>query len=188
MAIEDESPFSEWVDGEAFFSLSNSDRHQALLGFLFILLSTVVARRKLGVLRLSPLEIKLERAARQPDILFLATEHLARLTPMRLLGPADVAVELISEESDRRDLGNKRREYEAASVPKYWLFDARPRQAEAIFLRLDAEGHYQPVPLDADGWFRSQALPGFSLDPAWLGLDPLPDPDLILDQIAPRAG
>lgn len=182
----DGDSLSEWADGEGFFYLSNSDRHQAVLGFLHILLTLAASRLNLGVVRLARSELKLERAARQPDLLFLATEHLTRLTPMRLLGPADLVVELISEESVRRDRVTKRREYEEVGIPEYWLIDVRPGGEETLFLHLDPEGVYRPMPLDADGIFRSRALPGFWLDGSWLHRDPLPDPDLLLDRIAPR--
>lgn len=178
---------TEWVDGEGFFYVSNSDRHQAMLGFLYTLLSFGARRLNLGLVRLADSEMRLARAARQPDLLFIATEHLDRLTPMRLLGGADLAVELISEESVRRDRVTKRQEYEEAGVTEYWKFDVRPGHADAIFLHLGAEGHHQPIPLDADGRFHSRAMAGFWLDPAWLRQDPLPDPDLLLDRVAPHS-
>lgn len=126
------------------------------------------------MVRDAPLEMRLGKSAREPDLLFLRNEHLDRLTPMRLLGPADIVVELISEDSVRRDQFAKRREYEAAGVPEYWILDPRPGRERAEFFALNSAGSYDPILPDADGRIRSRVLPGSALDPAWLWLDPFP--------------
>jgi len=185
LEIEGENLYSEWVDGEGWFYVSNSDRHQAISAFLHMLLSFFVHRFRLGIVRYSPFEVKLERSAREPDLLFLSNQNLHRLSPMRILGPVDLAVELISDDSPSRDRIDKRREYQEAGVGEYWLVDARLRPEPPVFLRIGADGVYQPVPLDAEGRFRSHVIPGFWLDPAWLLQDPLPDPLVILDQLLP---
>ena len=128
----------------------------------------------------------MERSAREPDLLFLSNANLHRLTPVRILGPVDLAVELISDDRPARDRVNKRREYEEAGIGDYWLVDGRLRPDPPVFLRLSAEGVYREVPLDAAGRFQSEVVPGFWLDPGWLIQDPLPDPLEIFDQVLPR--
>ena len=51
-------------------------------------------------------------------------------------------------------------------VREYWLLDPQTRQAE--FLQLGADGRYHPMPLDADGIFRSQVLSDWWLRVDWL--------------------
>ena len=126
LAWTDEDVHSEWVDGEVTVFMPASDRHQAVLGLLHILLALYSWRLNLGTVRLAPFEMRLATSAREPDILFVAKANLDRIKPMRLMGPADLVVELISDDSVHRDRIDKRRDYEAAGVPEYWLFDPRP--------------------------------------------------------------
>lgn len=181
---QDEDSYSEWVDGEGFWYMPASDRHQAVKGFLYVLLWLFCERFGSGVVRDAPLEMRLDTSAREPDILFLRDEHLPRLTPMRLLGPADLVVELISTDTVRRDQIAKRREYEVAGVPEYWILDPRPGKERSEFFALNSAGAYEPIRPDATGRIRSRVLPGFVLDPAWLWQDPFPP---VLDLLATMA-
>jgi Uma2 family endonuclease len=87
-------------------------------------------------------------------------------------GAADVAVEIVSPESDEHDRGKKFLEYEAAGVPEYWLID--PIRREVLFYARGDEGRYHALPADEQGRHASRILPGFVLDPAWLWHDLLP--------------
>ncbi len=62
-------------------------------------------------MKLSP-----EGSAREPDLLFAAEAHRARITPRRIQGPADLVVEVISPESAARDRSEKFDEYQQAGV------------------------------------------------------------------------
>jgi len=186
---EDETHLGEWVDGEVIVFMPPKLRHQRLIGFVYALVSWYARYRDLGETVLAPFEMLIlnGRASRQPDVLFVARDHLDRLTDDRLLGPADLAVEVVSDDSVGRDQQAKLAEYQAAGVQEYWIFDPRPRRHRAIFYRLGTDGTYAEAPVDADGRYRSVVLPGFWLDPVWLWQDPLPDPDALRSRIAPAA-
>ena len=185
----DEDTRAEWVDGEVIVSVPPKPLHALVTEFLLPLLSLYVRLFKLGQVLSAPVEMRLPSvpSSREPDLLFLRREHLDRLTPDRIEGPADLVVEIVSDESTTRDRIEKRAEYEAAGVPEYWLLDPRPGQQQAVFYRLTPEGTYAAVPLDAEGRYSSVVLPGFWLRPAWLWREPLPDPLAIMKQIAPDA-
>lgn len=188
LAWADDNRLSEWVDGEVITFMPPTMRHQDVLGFLYSLVSWYVRRFDLGRVILAPFEVRLsERLSREPDLLFIARANLDRLTQPRLVGPADLVVELISNDSTSRDRRLKFAEYAAAGIPEYWLFDPRPRRQRHDFFRL-SNGVYAPIPLDADRRYHSAVLPGFWLDPTWLWQDPLPDPDTLEPIIAPDAG
>lgn len=180
-----ESKQTEWVDGEAIFFMPPKTVHAMVLGLVYRLVIDYVDLFDLGQVIFAPFEMRLERSAREPDLLFVATDHLDRLTPERLLGPADLAVEIVSDDSTTRDRRDKFREYAAAGVPEYWLFDPRPGHHRADFFGLTADRTYEPIPPDADGRVHSRVLPGFWLDPAWLWQEPLPKPASLLALIAP---
>lgn len=189
LAIVPENIQAEWVNGEVIVFMAPSPRHQLIIGFLYSLLNSFVDLLNLGQVIVAPVEMRarLDGPAREPDILFVAREHLGRLTAQRLAGPADLVVEVISPESVRRDRVEKFREYAADGVPEYWLADSRPSQASLNGYRLTDTGEYEPITPDAAGCLHSAVLPGFWLDPAWLRRDPLPGPLALLRQIAPDA-
>ncbi len=178
---------SEWVDGEVIVFMPTTVRHADLVGFLYTLLSSYVRYLALGRVFMETVEMRLDRVARVPDVLFVARDHLDRLTDRRLLGPADLVIELVSDDSVERDYEEKFREYAAAGVPEYWLLDARPGHQQSNFYHLADDGTYRSVPLDADGRYHSTALPGFWFRPDWLWRDPLPEALTCFAVIAPDA-
>ena len=189
LAWADEETRAEWVDGEVIVSVPPKPLHALVTEFLLPLLSLYVRLFKLGQVLSAPVEMRLPSvpSSREPDLLFLRREHLDRLTPDRIEGPADLVIEIVSDDSTTRDRVEKRAEYEAAGVPEYWLLDPRPGRQQAVFYRLTPAGSYAEVPLDADDRFTSVVLPGFWLRPAWLWREPLPDPLAIVKRIAPDA-
>ena len=186
LAWADDNRLSEWVDGEVIVFMPPTLRHQDTLGFLYSLLSWYARRFNLGRVLLAPFEMRLsERISREPDILFIARDHLHRLGEPRLVGPADLAIELVSNDSVKRDRQDKFAEYAAAGIPEFWLVDPRPRRRRTDFFRLNDADSYVSIPLDAEGRYHSAVLPGFWLKPEWLWQDPLPDPDALKPLIAP---
>jgi len=179
-----ESTQAEWANGEGITFVPPTVLHAQLSRFLFFLTGLFVEARDLGEMFSAPIEMRLARSAREPDLLFLAHHHRHRLKETRLLGPADLVIEIVSPESSRRDRVEKLAEYEEAGVPEYWLFDPRPRRRTADFFHL-RDGRYGGAPLDADGRHHSTVLPGFWLRPAWLWDDPLPNVLACLAEIAP---
>lgn len=167
-----ESIHAEWIDGEVILMSPPTNKHQLLVLFIGALMQHLAEANDAGTVLVAPFAMKInERRGREPDVLFILKENLDRLKSSHLLGAADIAVEVISPESQTRDRGDKFYEYEQAGVREYWMFDQKRKQAE--FYRLNAEGMYQPVPLE-DGIFRSQVLNGFWLRVDWLWQDPLP--------------
>ena len=174
---EEELNSGEWVDGEVIVFEMQGLLHQDMVLWLGALLRTFALRRSLGRVVMAEYEMKLDqvRSSRKPDILFLATEHLDRLTEPRLIGPADLAVEVISPSSGRRDRKQKLDEYSTAGIPAYWVIDPRPLRRSVTVYRLDDEQVYQAAPLRHDGTLDSAVLPDLRLPAAWLFDDPLPD-------------
>jgi len=175
LAWADEDTLAEWVNGEVVMTSPASRQHQEIVKFLAYLLDSFVAARRLGKVLFAPFQVKLgpDLPGREPDLLFIAREHLGRLRETYLEGPPDLIVEVTSPESQYRDRGAKFYEYEAAGVGEYWLIDPHRRQAEFY---QPQDGVFRPVPPDAEGIYRSAVLPGFWLRVDWLWQDPLPTP------------
>lgn len=166
----------EWVDGEVIRFLATSERHERLLTFLITMLNIVLRRRRLGVIYGSGYELQTrDRSAREPDLMVVFNEHLDRVTPRRLVGAADLVVEVISPDSVTRDRRDKLAEYAAAGIPEYWVVDPREGREAFELFALGVDGYYVPVQPDGDGRTRSSVLPGVWFRSAWLTAEELPD-------------
>ena len=189
LAWADEDVHAEWVNGEVIVFVSPNDRHQAIIGLLYKLMSIFTELFDLGVVRFAPFEMRaiLDGPAREPDLLFIAREHLDWLMTQRLSGPADLVVDVVSESSASRDRNDKFFEYQEAGIPEYWMIDPRAGKERVDGYRLTAEGKYLAILPDERGRYHSIALPGFWFDPAWLWQEPLPNALPLLAAIAPRA-
>jgi Uma2 family endonuclease len=174
LAWADEDTYAEWVNGEVIMLSPASFLHQDVGTFLTALLRHFVETHRLGVVLPAPFQMKTgpDLPGREPDILFIAREHLDRLKDVYLDGPADLVVEIISPDSRARDRGDKFYEYEQGGVREYWLIDPLRKQAE--FYQLGADGIYRLVPVSEDGIYRSVVLNGLWLKVDWLWQQPLP--------------
>jgi len=188
----DEDVHTEWVAspeeklGEVIVQMPPKEVHQNVVEFLHILLTLFVRLFSLGKVHVAPFEMRAvpDGSAREPDLLFVADEHLGRLSNERLAGPADLIVEVVSDDSIYRDRVDKFEEYEAAGVREYWIVDPRPGKQRADFWILNDAGRYRAGLIDDDGVYRSPALPGFWLRVEWLLAETPPDPLLALAQVA----
>jgi Uma2 family endonuclease len=177
LALPEDGKLIEWVNGEVIVHMPPTIRHQLVVGFLFALLKLVADHFRLGVVIPAPAEMKLtpDGPAREPDILFIANENLARLSSHRLNGPADLVVEVISDESASRDQTDKFYEYQAAGVQEYWLIDPRMGKQRVDVWALGDDGRYQPILPDDVDIYRSSVLPSYWLRETWLYAAPMPD-------------
>lgn len=186
LAWANEDVHAEWVNGEVIVQMPPKHIHQRMITFLIELLGPFIRLFKLGELLAAPFEMRAtpDGPAREPDLLFVASEHLQRLTRERLSGPADLIVEVVSDDSVYRDRVDKFEEYEAAGVREYWIVDPRPDKQRADFWILDEAGRYRAGQVGQDGIYHSAALTGFWLRVEWLLAETPPDPLAALAQVA----
>ena len=170
LAWSDEDMHAEWVNGEVIVQMPPKRPHQRVVAFLLQVMGLFIQLFQLGELLPAPFEMRAtpDGPAREPDLIFIASEHLDRLSQERLSGPADLVVEVISDDSVARDRADKFYEYQEAGVREYWILDSRPGRERTDFYVLDEKGRYRPVPPDADGRYESTVLPGFWLYVDWV--------------------
>ena len=128
LAWVDEDTLAEWVEGEVIMTSPASLQHQLIASFLSAVMGIYAQRRQLGVVT-GPFQMKL-RNGREPDLSFVATDHLGRFKENRLEGAADLVVEIISPESVDRDRDRKFYEYEQGGILEYWLIDPLRRRVD----------------------------------------------------------
>ena len=170
---------AEWLMGVVIKHMSNNKTHQMSLIFLIALVRAYLQYRQIG--QVFPagysMYIKEDQPAREPDLLVVLNKNRERAQYSNLRGAADVAVEIVSPESGRRDRGTKVEEYEAAGVAEYWLID--PLHKGLMLYRLNAEGRHEQQNPNAQGRIHSHVLPGFYLSAASLWRDDLDQVDFI---------
>ena len=163
---------AELIDGEMIVTSPASEMHESVFAFLFHILTSFVTERDLGIVRGSRTAMRLsEKEVYEPDMLFVAKERLSLVHDNYIDGLADLVVEILSRSTAYFDRGHKLANCALAGVREVWLIDPGKRIAE--FYRLIG-ARYEPITLDTEGVFHSQAVPGFWLRTAWLWEQPKP--------------
>lgn len=117
-----------------------SDKHQAIVGYLYTVFLAVMQQIG-GAVRFAPLRLRLwPGKIREPDLMLLLQADDPRRQDVYWTG-ADLVIEVISEDDPDRDLITKRLEYAQARIPEYWIVD--PRSSTITVLRLTGE-RYEP--------------------------------------------
>src|SRR5581483_9092524 len=106
--------------------------------------------------------------------------HLVRRGPVA--GRPNLAIEIVSPDSVERDYVKKRRQYQKAGVPEYWIVDEA--EEKVTLLRLGVDGKYREA-RPRSGVLHSRVLPGFWLRTEWLWQRPRKKA-AILDEILGR--
>ena len=157
---------AELIDGELIYVMPASTAHNRVVGLVYTVLLAIAAKQGSGQAFTDQLEMRLGRQRFVPDVSFVRTEHLDRVLPTRIEGPADLVVEVLSPDSAARDRGVKLREYAAAGVQEYWLLDPEAERIEVYNRQPD--GTFASLAPDRTGAMASQVVPGLRLQPEWL--------------------
>jgi Uma2 family endonuclease len=115
--------------------------HQSVVTRLSSLLDSHAREHGIGRVCVSPVDVVLDRAAAlvvQPDIVFIASERL-HIVQARIWGPPDLAVEVLSPGTARRDRTTKLGWYRRYGVREVWLVDPKNDSVEVIARSTDPE-------------------------------------------------
>ena len=157
-------PQGEWTERD-YFSLPETNRimelsegrivmpphptysHQLALLNLYKRIDEFVARHGLGRVLVAPLPVRLwPGKIREPDIFFIAEEHLDRIEE-KACGVPDLVIEVLSPGTEQVDRGEKYLEYARAGVGEYWIVDPEGQSIEVYVLRggaYELQGKYKP--------------------------------------------
>jgi Uma2 family endonuclease len=154
---------TEWIEGMVIKLSPVTRKHDLIDGFFYLLLRIFLNRTGLGIVLRSPFVMKItpESSGREPDLQVILKEHAGIIQETMTAGAADVVIEIVSKESQNRDLVEKYEEYEAGGVSEYWLIN--PLRKQSDFYGLGEDNLYQRIEL-RDGVFHSKVLPNFSLN------------------------
>jgi len=124
LAMPDEYPRYELLEGELIEMVSPTSRHQRISRQLFTALNTHCAAHDLGEVFYAPLDVILSRTiVVQPDLLFISKARRAELIGERITGAPDLVIEILSPATSARDFNQKRKLYARHGVKEYWIVD-----------------------------------------------------------------
>src|SRR5689334_12304253 len=139
---------AEWAYGEAIFMAPDNTLHASLRTWLASIICGFVNEKGLGETFTESVETRLESTDREPDILFVSTARRHVIKRAFIDGGPDLAVEIVSPTSVKRDYQEKFGEYAAAGVREYWIVDPQKQVMLAYSL---VSGSYQPITADGSG-------------------------------------
>jgi Uma2 family endonuclease len=169
----------EYLDGRIVMHSPASNRHEDIFCFLLTLLRGYLDERGGALVRGSRYPMRLDaRWSPEPDILVVRESERGRMTELRLEGPADMVIEIVSEGDPRLEEREKLPRYRAAGIEEIWLVDPFER-----VLRVETRaGGYVPR-LAVDERVESVVVKGFWIEARWLWQEPLPSTLRCLRQI-----
>ena len=154
----------ELIGGEHFVTPSPTLKHQIALGNLYRLLCPFVRERQLGLVLLSPFDVVLSfEDVVEPDLLFVSRERLGVLGEKAAHGAPDLAVEILSPSSRRKDEVLKRALYERHGVSEYWIVDPGRREVRTYRASLRGLRRTAVVSAASGDRLESPLFPGLSL-------------------------
>ncbi|MGH7215133.1 MAG: Uma2 family endonuclease [Tepidisphaeraceae bacterium] len=154
----------EFTDGYVQVLPMPKTSHQLIVQYLSNLLLAFVTTGKLGTVLFAPLRVRLrKRKYREPDVVFMLSEHAGRIGE-DYWDRADLVMEVVSDdaESRERDLKEKRNDYAAAGIPEYWIVD--PQERRMTVLKLAGKTYAVHGEFGAGERATSVLLKGFEAD------------------------
>ena len=164
--LPDDGNRYEIIDGELIVSPAPGLDHQGFGIELIAITHAYVRQHRLGLVLHAPVDVRLSpHDVVEPDLIFIRQDRLHIAESRRyVLGPPDLAVEIISPSSVKIDPSRKFNLYERAGVPEYWLVDPRLRTFRMFTLAGERYAEVEPH----DGRLASVVIPGLVLHPAAL--------------------
>ena len=150
------------LEGDLVVSPSPKVKHQRLVKPLQRLLARA-EDAEVGEWFPAPVDVVVsERDVVEPDIPFIAREHLGIVTADNVQGAPDLVVEIISAGSRKRDVITKRHIYERDGVRFYWLVDPEEETVRVSDLKDGAYG--EPITLKAGQQLGCSLFPDITQD------------------------
>jgi Uma2 family endonuclease len=179
----DDGQRHELIDGEHYVTPTPSLNHQRISRRLFFALASYLAASPIGEVFAAPLDVILSNVdIVEPDILYVSAGRRAEtLSGQVVQGAPDLAVEIGSPSTRRRDETIKRHLYERAGVAEYWVVDPDIEAVRIYRLGPAAVGasgigrrYGRPTELlaEAGDVLTSPLLPGLSLPLAEIFAEP----------------
>ncbi len=129
----------ELLDGVHYMHASPIPYHQIASKRIQHQLYTAIELRELGLVFNAPIDVHLaEFDVVVPDFVVLLPANRI-VTPTKIKGVPDLLIEILSPSTREFDRKLKRKRYQAAGVPEFWLVDPENHTVEQLVL---TDGNY----------------------------------------------
>ncbi len=157
----DEDKKLEFINGEVYFQSPAKYWHTQIVANLSMLILAYVRANQLGTVATEKLLISLSRNDYEPDLCFFKNEKAITFKKKQMQFPApDLAVEVLSDSTERRDRGIKFDDYAAHGVQEYWIIDPNTE----IIEQYELVGEQYTLLIKArEGILQSIAVKGFTI-------------------------
>lgn len=121
-AIPPDGKRHEVINGEHSVNPAPSLYHQELSRHIQFQLYTQIEIKGLGKVIDAPVDLQLsDNDIVQPDLVVVLQERNNILTPTKIQGIPNFVIEILSGSNSDHDLKTKRKLYELAGIPEYWI-------------------------------------------------------------------
>jgi Uma2 family endonuclease len=151
----------EFIEGEVILHSPARWAHTACRKHIEALLDAYVERHSLGLVSGEKSLCVFPRNDYEPDVVFFGKAKAATIQPRTMKFPVpDLAVEILSESTARRDRGVKFEDFAINGVDEYWIVDP---EAEVVEQYLVRDGAYELKLKTGAGEIVSRAIAGLRL-------------------------
>ncbi len=113
----------ELIDGDPYMVAAPNEKHQRVLGKLYLRVATFLEQHGGGRAYFAPFDVVLDPTdVLQPDLVFIADEDLDVLTEANVWGTPTWVVEILSS-TPKRDRVLKFARYQLFGVSELWIID-----------------------------------------------------------------
>lgn len=148
----------EIVGGKLELKPSPTTTHQRIIHRLGSVLTNLCEYEY--IIMYSPVDVIFsDNETRQPDILMIhrSREHI--IEEHGVVGPPDLAIEILSQNSAKRDRVMKKESYARFAVPEYWIVDPAHLTIEQYLLVHSGEPYELANVFGAEETVRSERIP-----------------------------
>jgi Uma2 family endonuclease len=150
VALPDDGHRYEVVDGVLYVAPTPTIAHQSASNLFATYLTIHIQFAGKGRVFAAPCDVELAAGViTQPDIAVVLNDNTDIITPMHLIGAANLIVEIASSSTVGYDRREKQDAYARAGVAEYWIADPATRTVELL---MSDQGSYRSL-----GVFQGQA-------------------------------
>jgi Uma2 family endonuclease len=121
-AIPSDGKRHEIIGGEHSVNPAPNLYHQELSRHIQFQLYTQIELKGFGKVINAPVDLQLsDHDIVQPDLVVVMQDRNHILTPTKILGIPNLVIEILSASNLDHDLKTKRKLYESAGIPEYWI-------------------------------------------------------------------
>lgn len=117
-------PRYQLINGDLVEMFGATLAHQVFSGGMYFQMAQQVEALQIGLVLYAPYDVHVDLFnTYQPDLLYVSNERRQILERLGATGAPDVVVEILSDSTRRRDLGEKLPVYAANGVREVWIVD-----------------------------------------------------------------